>query len=505
MPTYLLILICFFTGIISVLLLDFCFYFLKQKKGKKILEQARLKADLIVNESNVLLKVKQQQANSKFLESNSSEKKIIQDRLILLKEEENKIETKKTNLEKQIQALKQKEKEQDNIRDQLLKKREEISTKLEKVAEMSKKEALDELFKNLEKVQINRLNKMTKDRIDEVEKNIKVKVNNILATAIERYASEYINEATVYKIELKDEETKGRIIGKQGRNIKSFEELSGVDVIIEPNSPIIKLSSHNPIRRTIALQALKKLIEDGRIQPQRIKETIEYEKKNIDVLTKKAGQAVVDELKIINLHPKLIHQLGLLKFRTSYGQNVLQHSIEVAKLAGSMASELNLNDEIAIRAGLLHDIGKSKDYEVGESHVKVGVELAREFQEDDIVINAIHSHHDDVPKDNVYSILVAAADTLSAARPGARDNVEQDYFKRLEAIEKICREIEGVNDSHVIKSGRVIRVIVDANKVNDFEAEKIAEQIKLRVKTELKIPGDILIEVIREFKVSKNF
>ena len=369
---------------------------------------------------------------------------------------------------------------------------------------MSKEEAKEILFKNIEKQYEQQLNKLTKDKINETKANLQQKVNQILATAIEGFSSQYVADKTVSKIQIKDEETKGKIIGKDGRNIKSFEEESGTDVIIEPNKLVIGVSCFNPIRREVAVRALRKLIQDGRIQPQRIRDTIVDEEKKIQSIAEKIGQETINELKITNIDPELVYHLGLLRFRTSYGQNALSHSIEVAKITGAMATELKLDNEIAIRAGLLHDIGKSKDYEIGSSHVVVGVELARKYQEDDIVINAIHSHHDDVPKNNVYSVLVSAADTISAARPGARDNLQEDFLQRMETIEKECTTIEGVKKVHAIKSGRLIRIIVDAMKISDFETEKIAGKIQQKLKQELKIPGEAKIEVIREFRITKS-
>ena len=390
-------------------------------------------------------------------------------------------------------------------RKELSKEREKVVKQLEEVAGTSKEEAEKILFQNIEKQQTQKLNKLTKDKINETKAKLELQVNDILARAIESHASSFVDGRTTTKIELRDEETKGKIIGKEGRNIKSFEEVSGTDIIIDQNKPnVIEVSCFNPFRREIATRALRKLIQDGRIQPQRIRETIESEEKNLKRITQMIGQEVVDQLEIINIDPELVYCLGLLKFRTSYGQNVLKHSVEVAKFAGAMAAELNLNEEIAVRAGLLHDIGKAKDYELNKSHVKAGVELAQKFQEDEIVINAIHSHHDDVPKNNVYSVLVSAADTLSAARPGARDNIKEDYFKRMKTIEEVCSSIQGVKKSYAVKSGRVIRVIVNSLEVNDFEAGKIADEVQKRLKTELKIPGEAKVEVIREIRISRD-
>lgn len=477
---------------------------LENKHNEDYLNKIKLKGEKAVNEKKAQFyvemekKVKDLKDNSKKLEEINKKKNIF-------------LEQKEATLQKTIEqnnkiSARLKEEEEENLikEKELYRQREQMIQKLERIASISQEEAKEILFKNIEKQYTQQLIKLTKDKINETKSNLQKQVNEILATAIEGFASEYVAEKTVAKIEIKDEETKGRIIGKEGRNIKSFEEESGTDIIIEKNKRVIGVSCFNPIRREIAVRALRKLIQDGRIQPQRIKEALSTEEKKIKSITEQTGQEVVNQLKITNIDPKLVYHLGLLKFRTSYGQNVLSHSIEVAKIAGAMAAELNLDSEIAVRAGLLHDIGKAKDYEIGASHVAVGVELAQKYQEDEIIINAIHAHHDDVPKNNIYSVLVSAADTISAARPGARDNLQEDFLQRMQTIENVCSKVEGVKKVHAIRSGRLIRIIVDSIKISDFEAEKIAQTIEEKLKTELKVPGEVKIEVIREFKATRS-
>lgn len=468
------------------------------------LKKMRIKSERIINEKKAHLYAELQKKNKELIEKNKVFEEINKKKNVFLEEKEESL--KKTIQESEQLKAKLKSEQEDCLieREKLSRQREQIIKQLETIASISQEEAKDILFKNVEKHYTQQLNKLIKDKINTTKANLQEQTSQILATAIEGFSSQYVADKTISKIEIKDEETKGKIIGKEGRNIKSFEEESGVDIIIERDKPVISVSCFNPIRREVAVRALKKLIQDGRIQPQRIKDTLLAEEQKIKSIAEKVGQEAINELKITNIDPELVYHLGLLKFRTSYGQNVLSHSVEVAKIAGAMASELRLNDEIAIRAGLLHDIGKAKDYEVGLSHVALGVELAQKYQENEIVINAIHSHHDDVPKNNVYSVLVSAADTISAARPGARDNLKEDFLRRMETIERVCSQIAGVKKVHAIRSGRLIRVIVDSVNVSDFEAEKIANEIEIRLKKDLKIPGDAKIELIREFRTTRS-
>ncbi|WHP38874.1 MAG: ribonuclease Y [Mollicutes bacterium] len=490
-------------GIFLTVFIDTFLFFLTRQKRNKILKGVKKESEFYVNKINAEKNIEFQKRRDK-LEDDMNIQKVINIKTnTFLKNKENEIEIQERKLKSKLINI-------DSIEEKLLfskknleKEQERIIKELEKISGLSKKKAEEELFKNIEKNQIQKIEKLTKDKVNELNQNLQDTVNNIIATAIERYASEFINEKTTTKIDLGDEKLKGKIIGKEGRNIKSFEELSGVDIIIENDSNIIRLSSFNPVRREIAMRALKKLIDDGRIQPQRIEEFLEIEKKNVDLIIAEAGKNTVRELGITDLDPELINQLGKLKFRTSYGQNVLQHSIEVAKISGAMAKELNLNDRIAVRCGLLHDIGKSLDYEIERSHVELGVDLAQKYQESDYVINAIHSHHGDIPANNIYSLLISASDTISASRPGARDNVHEDYLKRLEIIEKVCNQIEGVQKSYAVKSGRVIRVFVDPLVVGDHETNKIAETIQKELRTQLKVPGEVVIKIIREYRIEK--
>ncbi len=500
---FILVPLSFALGVGLAFVVNAFLFFSTKEKRKMILKKAKQEAEFYKNKINAERSVEFQKRKQKLEEESNIKKNINAKTTSYLRNKENEIEIKEKRINEKLDKIEQKEEKTELWQKQLEKERKGVILELEKISGLSEKDAEERLFKYIEKNQVLKLEKITKDTKNKLNQEMESVVNNIIATAIERYASDYVNEHTISKIELEDEKVKGKIIGKEGRNIKSFEELSGVDIIIENESNVIRLSSFNPIRREIASRTLRKLIDDGRIQPQRIQEFLELETKNVDLIIEEAGKRTLKELEINDFDPELVRNLGMLKFRTSYGQSVLEHSIEVAKIAGAMASELGLDDRIAVRAGLLHDIGKSIDYEIDRSHVDIGVSLAQKYQESDLIINAIHSHHGDVPANNIYSLLVSAADTISAARPGARDNVHEDYLKRMETIETVCNEIDGVKSSYAVKSGRVIRVFVDPLVVSDYEAEKIADTIQKELKSKLKVPGEITVKIIREFKVEK--
>ncbi len=375
---------------------------------------------------------------------------------------------------------------------------------LEKLSGLSEEKARELLIKNIEKKYNELLARELKNLQNQTEEKIKEQANKILATAIERYSGTFLASKTITKIDLGDSKLKGKIIGKDGRNIKTFEEKSGVDLIMENGSNTIRFSSFNPVRREIAQRAMKKLIEDGRIQPQKIEDFLKSEERNINIIILETGKKIANELNIFDFKEEILKSLGTLKYRTSYAQNVLVHSIEVAKIAGALAEELELDTKIAIRGGLLHDIGKSISFEINKTHVQLGVEIAERNQENNTIINIIASHHGDEKPNNIYSYLVQAADTISAAREGARDNVQEDYLKRMKTIELTCKSISGVKESYAVKSGRVIRVFVDSTKVNDYQTEKIADEITRKLKKELKVPGEIIIKIIREFEIERK-
>lgn len=413
----------------------------------------------------------------------------------------------------------QKEETLDRKTEQLEKKEEALSKKINDLSEKEKEvdEALGRRRAELERVSGYTSDEAKKVLLDEISteirheaalliKEIETKAKEegdrrareIITTAIQRCASDHVSETTVHVVSLPNDEMKGRIIGREGRNIRTLETLTGVDLIIDDTPEAVILSSFDPIRREVAKNALEKLIVDGRIHPARIEEMVEKSKKDVENGIKEEGEQAAFEVGIVNLHPELQKLVGRLKFRTSYGQNVLKHSIEVSNLCGLMATELGLDPTIAKRAGLLHDIGKAVDHEVEGSHALIGAELAKKYHEAPIVVNAIGAHHGDLEMESLEAILVQAADAISAARPGARRETLETYIRRLEKLEEIANSYEGVEKSYAIQAGREIRIVVKPEIVDDIGAAEMARNIVKRVENELEYPGQIKINVIRE-------
>lgn len=388
----------------------------------------------------------------------------------------------------------------DKKEDELQLKIDSIIAELEKVAQMSVSEAHDELMRRVEEKMNKEIAAYIKNREDEAEEQADGKAKDIMSLAMSKYAQEVTNERTVSIVSLPSDEMKGRIIGREGRNIKSLESLLGVDIIIDDTPEVITVSCFDPVRREVARMTLDRLIKDGRIQPGRIEEIFNKCKEEVHQSVVKAGEQAVFKLGLPRMHKELLEYVGRLKYRTSYGQNVLDHSIQVAYLAGIMAAELGLDQTLAKRAGLLHDIGKSADFEMDGSHVEVGARLAKKYGEPDVVINAIESHHGDKPSKYVISNLVQAADTLSAARPGARSETLENYIKRIEDLENICKSYEGVQNCYAMQSGREVRVTVIPDKVDDLQAFKMARDIKDKIQNEMTYPGQIKVSVIRELR-----
>jgi len=369
---------------------------------------------------------------------------------------------------------------------------------LEKLSGLTSEEAKNLLLSNIEKEIVQESAVMIKEIESNAREEADKKAREIISTAIQRYAADHVAETTVTVVNLPNDEMKGRIIGREGRNIRTLETLTGIDLIIDDTPEAVVLSGFDPVRREIARIALEKLIIDGRIHPARIEEMVEKARKEVDMIIKEEGEQAAFDTNVHGLHPELIKYLGRLKYRTSYGQNVLKHSIEVAHLAGMMASELGANVKIAKRAGLLHDIGKSIDHEVEGPHVEIGVDLARRYGESEEVIHGIEAHHGDVEPTTVEAILVQAADAISAARPGARRETLELYIKRLEKLEEIANSFEGVDQSFAIQAGREIRILVKPEDVSESEIVNMARNIGNRIEHELDYPGQIKINVIRE-------
>ncbi len=506
-----LLIVCFVGGlIIGGIILILIPYFrnnISSKKAQKIIHDAEAKADRIVKNAQIdgkqavsELKIEaEKEIKEKRNELNQTENRLLQReqnidrRDALLSNKETIIDQKSESLTRQINEYTRKEKI-------LQEKIDGIIDELEKVSHMSIQEARDEIFKRVESKMAQEISVYIKNKEDEANEKCDEKAVEILSLAMSRFAQDTTNERTVYSVALPNDEMKGRIIGREGRNIRSLEQLLGVDLIIDDTPEVITISCFNPIRREIARLTLEALIKDGRIQPGRIEELANKSKKEVEEQIKKAGEEAAFRLGLPRINKELLNYVGRLKYRTSYGQNAYEHSIEVAYLSGIMAAELGLDQNMAKRAGLLHDIGKAADFEVDGSHVEIGSRLAKKYGEPDIVINAIESHHGDVPANCVISHIVQAADTLSAARPGSRSETLESYVKRIEQLEELCKSYDGVYQSYAMQSGREIRVMVIPDKIDDLGAFNLARSIKERIENEMTYPGQIKVSVIREYR-----
>ncbi len=429
----------------------------------------------------------------------------IADRRREVQRQERRIQQKEETLDKKLEHLETKEENINAKTRQAEEKLAEAETikksqfeMLERISGFSMEQAKDYLLQNLENelvhekaVKIMEIEQQTRDEAEN-------KAREIISLAIQRCAADHVAEATISVVPLPNDEMKGRIIGREGRNIRAIETLTGVDLIIDDTPEAITLSSFDPVRREVARIALERLISDGRIHPTRIEEMVEKARREVDITIKKEGERAVIEAGVNGIHPELIKLLGRLRYRTSYGQNVLNHSLEVAYLSGMMASELGLDPTVARRAGLLHDIGKALDHEIEGSHVDIGVDVAKKYKENETVVHAIHAHHGDVEAKTVIACIVQAADAISAARPGARRENLENYIKRLEKLENVAASFEGVERCFAIQAGREIRIMVKPEIVNDERMIPLAREICKKIEDDLDYPGQIKVNIIRE-------
>ena len=415
----------------------------------------------------------------------------------LLQREES-LDKKLENVEKKEDQIAKKELKLTEKEQELDKFREKQIEELEKISGMSSEDAKALLLSNIERDVRYEASVMIKDIEQKAKEEGDKRAREIITTSIQRCAADHVAESTVSVVPLPNEEMKGRIIGREGRNIRALETATGIDLIIDDTPEAVILSGFDPVRREIARIALEKLIHDGRIHPARIEEMVEKAEKEVNQSIKEAGEQASFEVGVHNLHPELIKLLGRLKYRTSYGQNVLNHSVEVAHLAGLMAAELGLDVKAAKRAGLLHDIGKAVDHEVEGTHVDIGIDLLKRYKEHQNIIDGMASHHGDYEPKSMEAVLVTAADALSAARPGARRETLETYIKRLEKLEEIANSTEGVEKSYAIQAGREIRIIAKPDKVSDEELVFLAREISKKVEAELEYPGQIKVNVVRE-------
>ncbi|MBQ2078808.1 MAG: ribonuclease Y [Erysipelotrichaceae bacterium] len=482
-----------------------------KKEAQKILDEANNQAKNTVKQA--VLDGKTQVYDLKL----QAEKEIKEKRSEVL-DHENKLQRREDSLNFRDENLTQKERKldeklrkADDKAAQLDKMEEELQSRidgqiaiLERVSNMSKEEARSELMEVVESKMADEVAAFIRDKEEEAKEMAAENAREIIATAIQRYSQDETLERTVSVVSLPSEEMKGRIIGREGRNIRAIEQATGADLIIDDTPEAITVSCFDPIRREIARLSLETLIRDGRIQPGRIEDVVEKTTKEMNRNIQKYGEDACFKLQIGKIDKELVKLIGRMRYRYSYGQNGLEHSIEVASFAGMMAAELGLNQNLAKRAGLLHDIGKAVDFEQEGTHVELGAKLAKKYGERPEVINAIESHHGDVPANNLISILVAAADTLSAARPGARYEGIENYINRLESLEKIANDFDGVDKSYAIQAGREVRVMVVPEKVDDNKCTMIARAIKERIENELTYPGQIKVTVIREMRAQET-
>ncbi|HMA68658.1 MAG TPA: ribonuclease Y [Candidatus Mcinerneyibacterium sp.] len=474
-------------------------------KTEKMIEEAEREADSIIKEAKLHAKSEYYEWKNKFEQEKEEKSKSLQkyeNRLLdkeekldkrrdVLESRENKVFKKEKSLEAKEKELQKKHNEINKIKDDQIKE-------LKSITGMDYKEAKQKFLDKVADKAKDEANRLAMEIKEEMKENAEKEATNIIVEAIQRTAVDTVSDNTTSVVNLPSDSMKGRVIGREGRNIRTLQKVTGVDFIIDDTPEAVTLSCFDPIRREIARRALEKLVIDGRIHPGRIESVVSKTKKDIYKQFKEDGKEVIIDLNISHVHPNIVKLLGRLKFRTSYGQNVLQHSIESAIIMGIMAGELGLDVNLAKRIGLLHDIGKAVDFEREGTHSGIGAELAKKYGEDDVVINAIEAHHDEVECKSVYAVLTIAADAISAARPGARRESLESYIKRLENLEKIASEPKGVDKAYAIQAGREVRIIVTPDEISDAEASKLSLNLSTKIEKELDYPGKIKINVIRE-------
>ena len=507
-----LLVICgLFVGVIVMIILNYVRGVGTSKKAVKVIENAKKEADKI--KRNSILEAKEESHRLK-LETDKEIKEKKQE----IKDSENRLLSREESMDRRDQTLQNREKMLEEKENNLIDKQKDIQKKqveleeekekqikeLEKISGYSKKEAREVILKKVEKSMDLEIASYIKDRETEAKLDADKKARSLLVSSMQKYAADVASEQTVSVVDLPNDEMKGRIIGREGRNIRTIESVTGVDLIIDDTPEAIVLSSFDPYRREIAKQTLDILIKDGRIHPGRIEEVYDKTSREMKEKLVEYGNNALFELGITKMEPELIEILGKLQFRTSYGQNALKHSIEVGQLAGTLAGELGENVSLAKRAGLLHDIGKAIDHETEGSHIDLGVKLAEKYKENDTVINAIASHHGDTEATSVIAVLVAIADALSASRPGARNDSLENYIQRLTELENIGNEVKGVEKAFAVQAGRELRIIVKPEEINDLESYKVAREVKDKIEENLQYPGTIKVVVIRETRVTEE-
>lgn len=471
-----------------------------QAEAERIKTQGKEESKRALKEALLEAKEQDLKLRNDFERETKEKKAEIQRMEQRITQKEDALDKKSELLEQQKAHLFKQEEEVRNLQDKLSSQHELMIQELEKVSQLTREEAkrllTEEILDSTRHdvaIQVRNMEQQAKDEAD-------INAKKIIALAIQKCAADQASEITVSVVPLPSDDMKARIIGREGRNIRALENVTGIELIIDDTPEVVILSGFDPVRREIARLSLEKLINDGRIHPARIEETVDKVTREMDLQIKEAGEAAVFEAGIFGLHPELIKLIGRLKFRTSYGQNVYKHSIEVATLAGQMAAELGLDVNFAKRAGLLHDIGKAVDQEQEGTHIQIGADLAKKYKENGNIVNAIMAHHGDVEPKTIEAVLIQAADAISGARPGARREMGTNYVKRLEKLEEIASSFNGVEKSYAIQAGREVRVIVKPEQVDDAQALFLAKDIAKKIETELEYPGQIKVNVIREFR-----
>ena len=472
------------------------------EKAREIIDEAVKTAETKKRES--MLEIKEESIKAK----NELDKEI-KERRAEIQRSERRIVQKEENLDKKLESIERreagfaaKEEEMNKQKAQIAKLNEERIQELERISGLTSEQAKDYLLKTVEEDVKLDTAKLIKELENKAKEEANKKAKDYVVTAIQKCAADHVAETTISVVQLPNDEMKGRIIGREGRNIRTLETMTGVDLIIDDTPEAVILSGFDPIRREVARIALEKLIVDGRIHPARIEEMVEKAQKEVETMIREEGEAATLEVGVHGIHPELVRLLGRMKFRTSYGQNALKHSIEVAQLSGLLAAEIGVDVRTAKRAGLLHDIGKSVDHDMEGSHIQIGVDLCRKYKESPIIINAVEAHHGDVEPESLIACIVQAADTISAARPGARRETLETYSNRLKQLEDISNGFKGVEKSFAIQAGREIRIMVVPEQVSDADMVLLAREISKKIEAEMEYPGQIKVNVIRESRVT---
>ena len=472
-----------------------------ENEAKRVIESAKKEAENLKKEE--IIKAKEEiMASRKELDQEIKERRgeVQRQETRLIQKEENlerradNFEKREKDLERELQNVEQQKQEIEKLHDLEM-------VELQKIAALTKEEAKAKLLNEMEKELVAEKAALIREQDQKAKETVNKDAKEMLCYAIQKCAADHSQETTVSIVALPNDEMKGRIIGREGRNIKALETLTGIDLIIDDTPEAVVLSGFDPLRREVAKIALEKLIEDGRIHPAKIEEMVEKAKEEVENTIKEEGERAVLETGVIGLHPDIVKLLGKLKYRTSYGQNVLNHSIEVSNLARIMADELGLDPKLARRAGLLHDIGKALDHDMEGTHVEIGVEVLKKYKENPLVVNAVEAHHGDVEPQTLEAVLVQAADAISASRPGARRETLEAYIKRLQNLEEIADSFEGVEKSFAIQAGREVRIVVKPEKISDDQMTILARDVAKRVENEMDYPGQIKVNIIRETRV----